>query len=390
MSSSVEDAVLLYYIRCGGGKIGAYDAFGRNIKHNQRHALQDLVKYPEKFHKYFRMSMESFDVLLDLVAPRIQRIRTNWREPISPRERLSITTRLKLPPNCIRVLFCGISTIAQIIPETCDAIWSALQAHFMPVPDEEQWEGIARWYYELWNAPNCIGSDDGKHIRVRSYDHSGSSNFNYLHYFSTVLMASADADALFITIDFGAPSRNSDGGGAGFQRTVLTFLPLPGDETGTPFPYYFCADEAFPLRENIMRPYPRRTLSNTRRVCNYRFSRARKSIEWPDDLEYEKPHVTCIDDDRTGRAKGCHWREILANYFVHVSLIPYQWASVVGEPAEAAAMFHIFYRKQSNWAISLQHVVLKQLVVREIPGSFVAVSLQFPLSTNDYRLFRVK
>ncbi|KAJ8874169.1 hypothetical protein PR048_025011, partial [Dryococelus australis] len=62
------------------------------------------------------------------------------------------------------------------------------------------------------NVPNCIGSVDGKHIRIRSYDYSGSNNFNYVYYFSTVLMAPADADALFVTIDVGAPCRNIDGG----------------------------------------------------------------------------------------------------------------------------------------------------------------------------------
>ncbi|KAJ8877006.1 hypothetical protein PR048_021458 [Dryococelus australis] len=167
------------------------------------------------------------------------------------------------------------------------------------------------------------------------------------------MVASVGAHALFVTIDVGAPGKNSDGGvfhasklGRWLAMDSLNIpvpASLPGDETGTPFPYYLCAVEAFPLRENIVRPYPRRTLNNTRRVCNYRLSRARKSIECAfglmirygsDNLEYQKPHVTCIDDDRTGRAKGCHWRVILANYFVHISPIPYQWAHGVGEPAE--------------------------------------------------------
>ncbi|KAJ8888352.1 hypothetical protein PR048_007842 [Dryococelus australis] len=250
------------------------------------------------------------------------------------------------------------------------------------------------------------------------YDHSGSNNFNHLHYFSAVLMAFADAYALFFTIDVGAPGIKSAGGVFRASRlgrwlateslNISAPAPLPGDETGTPIPYYFCAYEAFPSRENIIgplsrackslecafglmcmkwqifekkiqcAPYNLNVIVQAACVLLY-FTRIREgAMSIPDNLEYQKPHVTCIDDDRTGRAKRCHWREILANYFVHFSPIPYQWAHVVGESAEAAAMFPIFYHKQNTRATSLQRVVLKQLLVREFPGSCVAVSLQFP------------
>ncbi|KAL3183883.1 hypothetical protein MRX96_033397 [Rhipicephalus microplus] len=52
-----------------------------------------------------------------------------------------------------------------------------------------------------------------------------------------------------------------------------------------PLPYFFLGDEAFPLKEYVMRPYARRTLhedddkSYERRVFNYRMSRARRTIE---------------------------------------------------------------------------------------------------------------
>ncbi|XP_037515884.1 uncharacterized protein LOC119393136 [Rhipicephalus sanguineus] len=52
-----------------------------------------------------------------------------------------------------------------------------------------------------------------------------------------------------------------------------------------PLPYFFVGDEAFPLKEYMMRPYPRRTLhdddskAHERRVFNYRMTRARRVIE---------------------------------------------------------------------------------------------------------------
>lgn len=53
--------------------------------------------------------------------------------------------------------------------------------------------------------------------------------------------------------------------------------PLPGEEI--PFPYVFVGDEAFPLTNYMMRPYPRKTLTDENRISNYHLSRARRVIE---------------------------------------------------------------------------------------------------------------
>lgn len=53
--------------------------------------------------------------------------------------------------------------------------------------------------------------------------------------------------------------------------------PLPGSSDLVP--YFFIADEGFPLKKFIMHPYSRRQLGNKERVFNYRLSRARRIIE---------------------------------------------------------------------------------------------------------------
>lgn len=52
---------------------------------------------------------------------------------------------------------------------------------------------------------------------------------------------------------------------------------LPGSHIK--FPHVFVADEAFPLKSYLMRPYPRNALQDKQRVFNYRLSRARRVIE---------------------------------------------------------------------------------------------------------------
>lgn len=55
--------------------------------------------------------------------------------------------------------------------------------------------------------------------------------------------------------------------------------PLPHDNEGPNFPYYFCGDEAFPLKSYLLRPYPQKTLNDQKRIFNCRLSRGRKSVE---------------------------------------------------------------------------------------------------------------
>jgi hypothetical protein len=160
---------------------------------------------------------------------------------------------------------------------------------FIPSPNEAKWKHTAERYLELWNLPHCIGAIDEKLTCVKCFLKSGSLYFNYKGYFLVVLIVCAGVDALFTTAFVGYFSENSDGSvfrasmlGQMLEMEELHILcpaSLPKDESGEMFPYYFVADEAFPLKVNLMRPYPRRMLTNKRHIFNYRLSCAQKSVE---------------------------------------------------------------------------------------------------------------
>lgn len=157
----------------------------------------------------------------------------------------------------------------------------------MPTTQQE-WTQISDQFREKWNFPNCCGAIDGKHIVIIPPPNSGSEFYNYKHHNSIVLLALVDGDYNFIYVDVGTNGRVSDGGV--FAKATLSqalednSINLPPDQAlpgrNKMQPHVFVADEAFPLRHNIMKPYSGRSLiSYERRIYNYRTSRARRIVE---------------------------------------------------------------------------------------------------------------
>ena len=134
---------------------------------------------------------------------------------------------------------------------------------------------------------NCIGAMDGKHVLIRPPPNTGSYYFNYKHSFSSVLLAIVDADYRFIYTDVGCNGWISDGGVfkncslyrvlEEKQLSIPKETQLPGTEQT--FPFVIVADDAFPLRDYIMKPYSQNGLTVDKRVFNYRLSHARRVVE---------------------------------------------------------------------------------------------------------------
>lgn len=183
----------------------------------------------------------------------------------------------------------GKTTISKIVVETCSAIWDKLLPSYLPEPTVDMWKSNSNDFYKNWNFPNCLGSIDGKHIRIHQPQNSGSMYYNYKHFFSIHLLAVSDANYKFVMVDIGAYGRESDGGvlknSEFFKKLQNKKLNIPNNaelpNTNIKVPYTFIGDEAFPLLVNILRPYPGKQLvnNNKKKVFNYRLSRARRTVE---------------------------------------------------------------------------------------------------------------
>jgi len=183
----------------------------------------------------------------------------------------------------------GVSTISRIVSETCDVIWQILQPIEMAAPTTQDWLEISNGYFKTSQFPNCVGAVDGKHIRVECPKNSGTLYYNYKQYYSLILMAVCDSNYCFRIIDVGFYGKESDCNifkissfGKKLYSNQINFPPdnnLPGDEFGKPQPFVIVGDEAFALHNNLLRPFPGRSLNDQRRIFNYRQSRARQTIE---------------------------------------------------------------------------------------------------------------
>lgn len=153
------------------------------------------------------------------------------------------------------------------------------------MPTEQFWRQIAQDFAKRTDFPNCLGAIDGKHCRIIAPAHSGSLNYNYKNYFSIVLLAIVDSNYCFTYIDVGSYGKESDS--TVFRKCSFFTkmeegtlnIPIPERVAGIPLPYVFVGDEAFGLTNNLMRPYPAKSLTKKRRIFNYRLSRARGKVE---------------------------------------------------------------------------------------------------------------
>ncbi|GJQ88369.1 hypothetical protein Trydic_g23061 [Trypoxylus dichotomus] len=98
MSSSEEDVVVAWQFLRNRRKrrrlrrYWIHPLFVHNLSHSPvTGAQKQLSLNPEKFKEYYRMTQENFRVLVELVGPRIEKLDTHYREPISSEERLLIT-----------------------------------------------------------------------------------------------------------------------------------------------------------------------------------------------------------------------------------------------------------------------------------------------------------
>lgn len=79
-----------------------------------------------------------------------------------------------------------------------------MKLEYMKVPTMEDWKAISEQFEKRANFPHCVGTIDGKHIRILQPWGTGSEFFISKNFFSIVLMAVVDNDYCLRYIDVGS------------------------------------------------------------------------------------------------------------------------------------------------------------------------------------------
>ena len=133
----------------------------------------------DEYRKTLRMAPHVHDKLLHMLSPGLTKKHTNFRPPIPARVRLGVTLRYLALGDCFisisQQFRIGLSTVREIVRETCQVIIRTMQPLYLRTPTTEgQWLAISNHFRDRWNFDHVIGCVDGKHIRIAQPYKSGS------------------------------------------------------------------------------------------------------------------------------------------------------------------------------------------------------------------------
>lgn len=113
-----------------------------------RNLIQELRGDEERFKKYFRMTVHTFDHLLAISDPYLKKQDTRMRKAIEPELKLALTLHHLAEGASHSAIAAhyrlGRSTTSVIIYDTCKVLWKVLQPIYLKAPNNPaEWEAVA-------------------------------------------------------------------------------------------------------------------------------------------------------------------------------------------------------------------------------------------------------
>ncbi|KAJ1528142.1 hypothetical protein ONE63_008056 [Megalurothrips usitatus] len=230
------------------------------------------------FKSHFRMSRETFEYVLGVIADRLRR-----REPglpmISPEKQFLITIWRMATPDSYRSLCEKFNVSRSTALATVRRVTKAL-VNIAPAvirwPSRDGCQAYWQGFEAISAFPKVIGAIDGTHIRVPAPHINPEAYINCKGYHSIELHGVCDHKARFVDCFVGHAGSLHD------QR-VFRLSPVQDfldDENKFPDGCHLVGDSAYKLHENLMVPY-RDNGHLTQRQKNFNFclSSARIAIE---------------------------------------------------------------------------------------------------------------
>uniref|UniRef100_G3MTI8 DDE Tnp4 domain-containing protein n=1 Tax=Amblyomma maculatum TaxID=34609 RepID=G3MTI8_AMBMU len=241
-----------------------------------------------EFRAHFRVTRSIFRYILNLCEC-MQRQDTAMRRAVPLDKRVAVSLyRLasSAEERTIANAFgLGRSTVNTIFREFCAVVVRQLGTKLVRLPKRSELAEHLRQFTAVTGFPQGVGALDGCHIEVCPPEEHASDYINNKGWYSTILLAIADHKYRFLYTNVGSPGRNHDAG-------VFESSSLPGIlashlfraegkvVAGVTVEPLLLADQAFPLQNHIMKPFPNPgPPGSPTGVFNYHLCRARRIVE---------------------------------------------------------------------------------------------------------------
>ena len=276
----------------------------------------------------FRMTKSSVFELSNQLRPLIQKQNTKYRLAIPVVVRVACTLlKLAHATNtrlCSELFAIGMSTVSNVIHDTCRAINIALR-HEIAWPTGTRLIQIQNDYKVLCGLPAVVGAIDGTHIHI-SKPRVGPEDYFYFktHGYTLNCQAVVDSRKVFLDLFLGMPGSTNDA--RMLRRSSLYQLAMRG-ELFPPtlgrdgFPPYLLGDSGYPNLPWLVTPHRGNNLTMLETLYNRKLRRGRGVVE-----------------NAFGILKTT-WRELLGKSDLNVVYMP--------DVITACAILHNILRKQA-------------------------------------------
>lgn len=240
------------------------------------------------YRREFRMDFATFQELVILVSPFMQRQNTVMRDAIHPRRRIACALYRLAHGASYSVLSShfgiGASTAQGIFIEFCEVLCQHFLQRVIRMPSGSELAQQMNKFGIIKRFPACFGAIDGIHIAIEKPARSPLSYHCRKGFYSIVLSAAVNFDGLFIDIDAGFPGRAHDSrvfreSWLGRQSDNHYGYPVALNISGVPIKPYLLGDPAYPLKSSLLRGFTGRNLSEPQVRFNEKLSSARMCIE---------------------------------------------------------------------------------------------------------------
>ena len=168
----------------------------------------------EYFRQQLRVNRNTFETILHILGPRLERRNTRFRDCIPPAKVLALGLYRLAHGNSYStigpVFNVGKSTVIEAVQDVVKGLYE-LRDEYIKFPETiaEVSSSIAT-FGDLTNLPNVVGAIDGSHIRIKAPNDSAPDYFSRYQQHDFIIQAIVDSKKVFMDFACGYPGSMHD------------------------------------------------------------------------------------------------------------------------------------------------------------------------------------